>query len=174
MKEEAKYYNFKDLTEWLNFAYFLRKEFPFNRGDLENIKCNWGMLIIPREGIEKTIQNKISDVEGCPLKELKMLYQLPFEYKGSVGVINKDITLTFRYDKTFKYGEINKSIYECCYFIKEYARRSNNFYILDNEFIFEFMSYFVINNQWGLGAEFVSTQPSETLEHLKKEVEKVI
>lgn len=174
-KEELKYYNFEEIMKFLNFAYFLRKEFPFNRKDLENIKCNWGMLLIPSKGIEEVIQNKISDVNdnNNQLKELVMMYQIPFEYKGKVGIINKNINLTFRYDKEYKYGDINKSIAECCYFIEKYSKRMNNFYILYPDYLFDFMSYFVINNQWGLGAEYVETSPMGNLKCLEDDVETI-
>ncbi len=170
MKEETKYYNFENTVKWLNFAYFLRDEFPFKRKDLENIKTGWGMLIIPRKGIEETIKAKLGDNEEMPLREIVMLFQLPFTYKDSLGVISKNISLTFRYDKTYKYGEINKNIAECCYFIQKYSKQMNDFYILDNEFIFDFMSYYVINNQWGLGAETISTFVVEDLSCLKDDI----
>jgi hypothetical protein len=168
MKEEKKYYNFQEIMKFLNFYYFLKEDYPFNQG-LENIEFGWGNLIIPRDGIEKTIQNKIGDInDGSSLKEIKMLYQIPFVCKGKTGIINKDIVLTFRYDKEFKYGNINKNVYECCYFIDKYATKTNNFYIVDNEMIFEFMSYFVIDNQWWLGREVVSSLPMEKVEFLKE------
>lgn len=147
MEKELKYYGFSGIMKFLNFAYFLKEEFPFNQKDLENIKCNWGMLLIPRKGIEEVIQNKISGKEETPLKELVMMYQIPFEYKGNIGIINKNISLSFRYDKQFKYGDINKSIAECCYFIEKHSKVMNDFYILYSDYLFEFMSYFVVNNQ---------------------------
>ena len=169
--EEVKYYNFEEVMKFLNFAYFLRKEYPFNRNDLENVKCSWGMLLIPRKGIEEVIQNKISDKDTKnQLKEIVMMYQLPYEYKGDVGIINKNISLTFRYDKVFKYGDINKSIAEVCYFIEKHAKRLNDFYIIYPDYVNEFMSYFVINNQWGLGAEFIYNTPMENLKCLEEDI----
>lgn len=169
-KEEIKYYNFENTTKWLNFAYFLREEYPFNRKDLENIKAGWGMIIIPRKGIEETIKAKLSDKKEAPLKTISMLYQIPFVYKDKPGVISKNVDLTFRYDKTYKYGEITKNIAECCYFIEKYSKKMNDFYILEDEFVFEFMSYYVINNQWGLGSETVSTFVTENLSFLKDDL----
>ena len=49
----------------------------------------------------------------------------------------------------------------------------NDFYILDNEFIFDFMSYYVINNQWGLGAETISTFVVEDLSCLKDDIKEI-
>lgn len=167
MEKEKKFYNFKEYIKFLNFEYFLRKEYPFNRKDYKNIKCNWGMIIIPRKGIDETIQNKISNIEERPLKEIVMLYQLPFEYEGKVGIINKNISLTFRYDKEFKYGDINKSIEEVCYYIKEHSKRLNDFYIIYPDFIHEFLSYYVFDNQWGLGAEYIDNSPMEDLGFLE-------
>lgn len=171
--EEKKYYNFNDTMKFLNFAYFLRKEYPFNRKDLENIKTNWGMLIIPRKGIEETIKCKLEGKEELPLKEIVMLYQIPYVYNNEPGIISKNISLTFRYDKEYKYGEINKSIAECCYFIEKYSKRMNDFYILDNEFLFEFMSYYVIDNQWGLGSEHISLSPEENLSCLSDDIKEI-
>ncbi len=165
--EETKYYNFENTMKWLNFAYFLRDEYPFNRKDLENIRTGWGMIIIPKKGIEETIEAKLAGNDEMPLKEIVMLYQIPFTYNESLGVISKNVDLTFRYDKTYKYGEINKNIAQCCYFIQKYGKRMNDFYILDSEFVFDFMSYYVINNQWGLGNENVSTFVLENLSCLK-------
>lgn len=167
--EEKKFYNFEEYIKFLNFAYFLRNDFPFNRKDYKNIKCNWGMITIPRQGIEETIQNVISGKEERPLKEIVMLYQLPYEYEGKLGIINKNISLTFRYDKTFKYGNINKSIEEVCYYIKEHSKRLNDFYIIYPDYIHEFLSYFVIDNQWGLGSEYIDNSPMENLGFLKIE-----
>lgn len=161
--DDKKYYNFNDIMKFLNFAYFLKDEYPFNRNKPEDIITTWGTLIIPRQGIEDTIKARLAGEEKMPLNELTMLYQIPFVYEGKPGIINKNISLTFRYDKTYKYGDINKHIAECCYFIEKYSKRMNDFYILDNEFLFEFMSYYVIDNQWGLGSEHVSSSPTENL-----------
>ena len=128
------------------------------------------MLIIPSEGIEDTIEAKLGDKEKMPLNEIVMLFQLPFIYKDSLGIISKNISLTFRYDKEFLYGEINKNIAECCYFIDKYGKRMNDFYILDNEFLFDFMSYYVINNQWGLGSENISTFVVDNLSCLNNDI----
>ena len=46
----------------------------------------------------------------------------------------------------------------------------NDFYILYSDYLFEFMSYFVINNQWGLGAEYVETSPVEDLKCLEDQM----
>jgi hypothetical protein len=171
----TKYYNFERMIKWLNFAYFLRKEFPFNRNDLANIKCNWGMILIPKKGIAEVIQNKISDKDTKEqLKEIVMMYQLPYEYQGHIGIINKNISLTFRYDKEYKYGDINKSIAEVCYYIEKHAEETNDFYIIYPDYLFEFMSYYVINNQWGLGAEYIDNSSVENLGFLQEEMKDII
>ena len=74
------------------------------------------------------------------------------------------------YDKQFKYGDINKSIAEVCYFIEKHAKRLNDFYIIYPDYVHEFMSYFVINNQWGLGAEFIYNTPTENLKCLEESI----
>ncbi len=171
---EKKYYNFEEMIKWMNFAYFLRDKYPFNRKDLENIKVGWGMLVIPRKGIEDTIKAQLRGDEVLPLKEIHMLFQLPFVYNNDPGVINKNISLTFRYDKEYLHGDINKNIGECCYFIDKWATKHNDFYILDNEMLFEFMSYYVIDNQWALGKESVSNLPTENLGFLKEPIKEII
>ena len=172
--EEKKYYNFEDIMEWLNFEYFLRDKFPFKRGDYENIKAGWGMLIIPREGIEETVEIALNNInkpfekeQKYPLKEISMIYQIPFTYNDSLGIINKNISLTFRYDKEYKYGDINKNIAECCYAIIKYGKRMNDFYIIEGEYLFNFMSDYIINNQWGLGCENLTTFVTKDLSCLK-------
>lgn len=65
--------------------------------------------------------------------------------------------MTFRYDKTYKYGDINKSIYEVCFYILENAERTNDFYILKDDNIFTFFSHYIIDNQWGIGKECVGS-----------------
>lgn len=180
MNKEKKYYNFEEMIKGLNFAYFLRDEYPFCKGDLENIKAGWGMLIIPREGIEKTVEIALSNInkpfekeEQYPLEELVMLYQLPFTYNGSVGIISKNISLTFRYDKEFKYGEINKNIAECCYAIQKHGKRTNNFYIIEDDYLFDFMSYYVFDNQYGFGCEEISTFVTKDLSCLKDDIKDI-
>lgn len=49
----------------------------------------------------------------------------------------------------------------------------NDFYILYPDYLFDFMSYFVINNQWGLGAEYVETSPMGNLKCLEDDVETI-
>ena len=95
------------------------------------------------------VQNKVSDIKEKPISEIKMMYQIPFECEGKAGLINKNISLSFRYDKEYKYGEITKSIYECCFWILEHAVRTNDFYIIKEDMVQEFFSRCVIDNQWG-------------------------
>lgn len=90
-----------------------------------------------------------------------MLYQIPFKVddkdSSDIGVINKNISLTFHYDKEWKYGDINKNIYETCFYILEYSEESNDFFIITDKFIQDFFSYYIVDNQWGLGAMYVSS-----------------
>lgn len=163
--EEKKYYGFQEILKFLSFEYEFDKPnryYPFNRGK-ENVVFSWGQIIIPKDGILKMVQNKISDIKERPLSEIKMMYQIPFiEYK-KCGVINQNISLGFRYDKTYKYGDINKSIYEVCFWILEHAIRTNDFYIITDDMIQEFMSYYVIDNQWGLGSKTVCSPWNEKM-----------
>lgn len=161
MEKEEKYYNMCDIMKFLNIDWeFERKEkYPFNR-DLEDVKFMWGYITIPRFGIEKIIQNKISDKEYRDiLQKITMMINIPFLCKDSLGVITVNVSLGFRYDKTYKYGEVNKSIAEVCYAIEKYGTKTNDFYIIRDECFQEFMSYFVINNQCGIGAMTIISSP---------------
>lgn len=158
MSKEEKYYGFQDILKVIGFDYEFDKknrEYPFNRGK-DNIYFSWGQIIIPKYGIWKMVNNKVSDINEAPISEINMIYNIPFyENKNDgirCGVISKDISLTFRYDKEYKYGEIKKSIYEVCFWILEHAKRTNDFYIITDDMIQEFMSYYVFNNQYGLGS----------------------
>lgn len=160
---EEKYYSFQNILEFLSFDYEFEKQnrkYPFNRGK-EEVTFSWGQILIPKYGIREMVQNKVSDIKETPITELKMMYQIPFLVDGKVGVINKNISLSFRYDKQYKYGDITKSIYECCFWILENAIRTNDFYIIKDDMVQEFFSYYVINNQWGLGSLEVCSPPQE-------------
>lgn len=164
--EEKKYYNLKGILDFLGFEYnFERaKTYPFTK-NRKDITFSWGQILIPKTGIREVVQNKISDIDELPIKEIHMMYQVPFKVetkKGSdIGVINQNISLTFRYDKTHKYGEINKSIYEVCYYILENSRVTNDFYIITDDALFTFFSFYIIDNQWGIGALEVSSPCTE-------------
>lgn len=161
MEKEEKYYNMCDIMKFLSIdREFERKEkYPF-RHNLEDMKFMWGYIVIPRYGIEKIIQNKISDKEYRDiLQEISMLIHIPFLCEEHLGVITVDVSIGFRYDKTFKYGEVNKSIAEVCYAIEKYGTKTNNFYIIKDEYFQDFMSYYVINNQWGIGAMTTISSP---------------
>ena len=152
--EEQKYYNFKDILKFLSFDWEFEKtdrRYPFNRGR-DVVTFSWGQILIPKYGIRQMVQNKVSDIKEKPISEIKMMYQIPFECEGKAGLINKNISLSFRYDKEYKYGEVTKSIYECCFWILEHAVRTNDFYIIKEDMVQEFFSRCVIDNQWGLGS----------------------
>lgn len=158
MKKEEKYYNFQDILKFLGFDYEFEKkdkQYPFHRGK-DNVHFSWGQIIIPKYGIWEMVNNKISDINESPIYEINMIYNIPFyevnNDKTNCGVISKNISLSFRYDKQYKYGDINRSIYEVCFWILEHSRRTNDFYIITDDMVQEFMSYCVINNQWGLGS----------------------
>ena len=166
MEENKKYYNFNDILDFLcfNYKFDTKDGYPFNRNP-EDITFQWGQILIPKTGIREVVMNKISDIKDLPIKEIVMEYQIPFilndgkEYE--FGIINQDLSLSFRYDKQYKYGDINKSIYETCFYIYDNAMMTNDFYILSDDNIFPFMSYYVIDNQWGIGRTTVSHTPKE-------------
>lgn len=160
--EDKKYYCFNDILEFIGIPYdFERaKEYPFTRG-VENVSFSWGQIIIPKQGIRETILSKLRDSKDCPLKEIIMFYQVPFKVEGKhgggIGIINQNISLSFRYDKEYKYGDINKNIYEVCFYILDNAKELNDFFIITDEWIQEFFSYYIIDNQYGLGAKYISS-----------------
>lgn len=172
--EEKKYYTLQKILNFIGFDFeFERsdKKYPFNMGK-ECIEFSWGQVLIPKHGIDEMVQNKISDIKENPITEIKMMYQIPFictkPTEGSepkTGIINKNISLTFRYDKEYKYGDINKTIYEVCYYIQRNGIKTNDFYIISDTGIFDFMSYFVIDNQWGLGSLVVTSPCMEKYEN---------
>lgn len=166
--EEKMYYSFQDILKFLGIDYEFerkeKKEYPFNR-EKENVTFSWGEVLIPKYGIMKMVQNKISGINEKPISEINMIYSIPFVEERNnehhVGSICKNISLSFKYDKEYKYGDITKSIYECCFWIIEHARRTNDFYIIKDDMVQEFFSYCVINNQWGLGSMVVCSSPNE-------------
>lgn len=162
---ETHYYDFKDILRFLN----LDKEFenrnrsyPFTLNKNE-VEFSWGQVLIPKHGIRETVQNKISNITDRPLNTLKFMYQIPFSAKSGIGVINKNISLSFDYAHAWKYGEVTKSIYECCFWILEHASQTNDFYIIKGSNIMDFFSYCVINNQWGLGSMNICSTCSEKI-----------
>ena len=168
MEKEKKYYDMDAIFDFLGFndKFANKEDYPFNR-PRENVTFSWGQIIIPKTGIHEVVQNKISDIKELPINEIKMLYQIPFivdevkwkEHK--TGIINQNISLTFRYDKEWKYGDINKSIYETCFYILENAVETNDFFIISDESIFPFFSYYIIDNQWGTGSLRISSPPNK-------------
>lgn len=167
---EKEYYCFQDILKFLSFDYEFensKRVYPFCKGK-ENVTFSWGQVLIPKEGIKQMVQNKISDINEKPIEKIIMMYQVPFLVDGKTGVINKNISLSFRYDKQYKYGDITKSIYECCFWILEHAIRTNDFYIITDDLVQEFFSYYIINNQWGLGSLVVCSPPQEIFGQIPK------
>lgn len=155
----SEYKSFQDILNFLSFGYkFDTKSYgyPFNR-DPKNVIFSWGQIVIPKYGIREMVHNKISNNDEMPIKEIKMLYEIPFVVKDKdgdvhgIGTVNENISLGFRYDKQYKYGDITKSIYEVCLCILEHATETNDFFIIRDDYIQEFFSYYIIPNQWGLG-----------------------
>ena len=165
---DKKYFVMQDIFDFLfRYQFATNDEYPFNR-DPKNLIFSWGQVLIPAQGIREMVQNKVSDVEDRPLKEIKMMYQVAFidntynDYNDpKTGIINQDISLTFRYDKEYKYGDINKSICEVCFYILQHGRFTNDFYIISDDSLFEFFSYYIIDNQWGIGRLLTASPPCE-------------
>lgn len=160
--QEMKFYNFQDILKFLHFDWEFGKEkptYPFHLG-ADKVEFCWGQVLIPKYGIREMVQNKVSDINEKPLQGLKMMYQVPFIVNGRTGIINQNLSLSFRPDKAWKYGDVTKSIYECCFWILEHAEETLDFFIIKDE-VQEFFSYCVIDNQWGLGCLDVCSTPSE-------------
>ena len=168
--EEKKYYSFNDILKFIGipFDFEDKREYPFTKG-IDNVVFSWGQILIPKKGIKETVECRLSDKEAVPpLKEISMMYQLPFKVIDKqvtdIGIINQNISLSFRYDKEWKYGEINKNIYEVCFFILENSYKSNDFYIITGDMIQYFFSNYIINNQWGLGCKYITSPPAYKFE----------
>lgn len=165
MNNELTYYSFQDILNFIGIDYQFREdnmEYPFNRGK-ENVTFGWGQILIPAYGIKAMVENKILDIKDKPIKEIKMMYQIPFVENGTnrSGIINQNIQLEWRYDKVWKYGDITSSIYEVCYWILMHSDKTNDFYIIKDDMIQEFFSYCIIPNQWGLGRMLTASNPCE-------------
>ena len=161
--KKSKYLTFQDILNFLSFDYNFKnnKDYPFNK-DPKNVIFSWGQVLIPKKGIRETVQNKISDIKDQPLSEITMMYQIPFFVQNKInskdfrdygtGIINQNITLGFNYGKEWKYGDITKSIYEVCFYILEHSIETNDFFIINEDYVHDFFSYYIVPNQWGLGS----------------------
>lgn len=163
--EEYNYYSTTKILDFLGIKYNFEnnegKMYPF-KDKPSDMLFSYGYITIARDGVEKIIQNKISDKDyNGILKEIKMLVHIPFYCKRTknTGTIIVDVSVGFRYDKEYKYGDVNKTLPEVCYAIEKYGKKTNNFYIINEDNINYFMSNYVMNNQWGLGAMEVITSP---------------
>ena len=166
---EYKYYNTAEILDFLGLALKFEsdsyKDYPFEE-NLKDMIFGYGYITIPKEGIEKVVQNKISNKEyNNILDEIKMLVHIPFYCKRTenFGNIIVNLTIGFRYDKQYKYGDITKSLPEVCYAIEKWGKKTNDFYIIDEDYINEFMSNYVMDNQWGIGATRITSSPQVTV-----------
>lgn len=100
-----------------------------------------------------------------------MLVHIPFYCKRTknTGTIIVNVTVGFRYDKEYKYGDVKKSLPELCYAIEKYSRKMNDFYVIEDEFNY-FMSNFVMDTQWGIGAMQVVASPQIKIDDNFKEI----
>jgi len=174
--EDYKFYNTVEILDFLGIKYDFEnnegKQYPF-KDKPSDIIFNYGYITIPRAGIEKIIQNKISDKDYHNiLDEIKMLVHIPFYCKRTknTGTIIVNVTVGFRYDKEYKYGDVNKSLPELCYAIEKYGRKTNDFYIINDNNINYFMSNYVMGTQWGIGAMEVVTSPQVIVDDNFKEI----
>ena len=174
--EDYKFYNMVQILDFLGIKYNFEnnegKQYPF-KDKPSDIIFNYGYITIPREGIEKIIQNKISDKDyNGIIEEIKMLVHIPFYCKRTknTGTIIVNVTVGFRYDKEYKYGDVTRTLPEVCYAIEKYGKKINDFYIINEDYFHEFMSYFVISTQWGIGAMQVISSPQVEIDDNFKEI----
>ena len=174
--EDYKFYNMVQILDFLGIKYNFEnnegKQYPF-KDKPSDIIFNYGYITIPREGIEKIIQNKISDKDyNGIIEEIKMLVHIPFYCKRTknTGTIIVNVTIGFRYDKEYKYGDVTRTLPEVCYAIEKYGKKTNDFYIINEDYFHEFMSYFVISTQWGIGAMQVISSPQVEIDDNFKEI----
>lgn len=180
MEEEYKFYDTAKILDFLGIKYDFEdkdnKKYPFSE-KLGDIIFNWGYITVERKSIEKEIQNKIfSNGEyRSDLEEIKMLYHIPFYNKRTenTGTIIVNLSLTFRYDKTYKYGDINKSLPEVCYAIQQYGIKTNDFFVIGEDNIHYFISNYIMNNQYGIGSTIIETSPKVQLDDNFKEVKEL-
>lgn len=175
--EEYNFFNMEQILGFLGIKHDFEnkenKEYPFYDKP-SDIIFSWGYITVERKEIEKEIQNKISSNGEyvSELKEIRMLYHIPFYNKRTknTGTIIKNISLTFRYDKTYKYGDINKSLPEVCYAIERMGNKTNDFYVIGEDNIHFFISNYIMNNQWGIGTTLVESSPKVQLNDNFKEI----
>ena len=171
MSKEVKYYGFEEILKKLNLYHDFNNKHEylpqvFNH-KIEEFDFSWGEIIIPKKGIRETVMNALSKNAEKILDELKFLWIIPYKLDkispitkreiSTYGNIYHNISLTFRYDKTWKWGEITNTIEECCFFILEYAKDIGDFYIItgkDN--VQDFINQVIIPNQYGTRCEWAS------------------
>ena len=163
---------YKFLGMYLDIEY---DNVPYSKETIEKeeVLVQWPSIIIPREGIEKMIQDKISDKPLDSFKELKMLVEIPYMIKGSdrFGIWHKNVSIEWRGDKCWKYGDITKSRPEFAYYIESHALKTNDYYILSGTNSLDFIRDYIMKNQWGLGSSQDVTQPADNLDRMLKESE---
>ena len=128
-----------------------------------------GEIIIPKKGIRETVTNvlSISKKTEILLDELKFLWIIPYKLDkvspitngkiSTYGNIYQNISLTFRYDKIWKWGEITNTIEECCFFILEYAKDVGDFYVITGKNnVQDFINEVIIPNQYGTRCAWAS------------------
>jgi len=136
------------------------KEYPFN-WNINLFEFQWASVMIPRGDIERIVWRACrgENFEGLNT-DLKMLVQVPFlKEKDSFGIIHTNVSLTFRYDKQYKYGDVTKTLAETCFHIIQNSKKTNDYYILEADLASGFLNYYVLNSQHGLGAITATSAP---------------
>lgn len=173
MSKEVKYYDFVEILKKLKLYHVFNNKHEYLPHvfdhKIEEFDFSWGEIIIPKKGIRETVENvlSISKKTEILLDELKFLWIIPYKLDkvspitngkiSTYGNIYQNISLTFRYDKTWKWGEITNSIEQCCFFILEYAKDVGDFYVItgaDN--VQDFINQVIIPNQYGTRCAWAS------------------
>lgn len=167
-RTEKKMFEALGLKRQFESKHFNNYPFNFN---IEDFEFQWASVLIPRGDIEKILWRKTRDENYNDLNtDIKMVAQIPF-LRGNAhfGIINVNLSLSFRYDKQFKYGDVTKTLAETCLFILKNSKKSNDFFMLESDVASEFLNYYVLNSQYGLGAITATSAPSYSFDNTIEE-----
>ena len=95
--------------------------------------------------------------------KLELLIQFHYKYKDRVGVFSVPTTIEWRYDKTYKYGDITKDKVQFMYEFLNKGKRMNGWLYIDSDESITFIREFVMKNQYGRGGPHMMSNIMESL-----------